>query len=62
MFVILIGVMMTTNLPFPISANYLSVPLSIYLASYAPSRRLTITKEVVLTLFLTASILLGMGV
>lgn len=62
LFVVLVGVVLLTNLPFPASAAYLSVPLSIYLASYAPSRRLTITKEVVFTLFLTAEILLGMGV
>lgn len=62
LFVFLIGVLLLTNLPFPISATYLAVPLSIYLAAYAPSRRLTITKEVVLTVFLTAAILLGMGV
>ena len=51
-----------TNLPFPESVSYLSVPLAIYLAAYAPSRRLTITKEVVFTVLLTAIILLGMGV
>lgn len=62
LFVVLVGVMLLTNLPFPASACYLSVPLAIYLASYAPSRRLTITKEVVLTLFLTAAVLLEMGV
>ena len=62
LFFVLVGVLLLTNLPFPASACYLSLPLSLYLASYAPSRRLTITKEVVLTLFLTAAVLLEMGV
>ena len=62
LFLVLVGVMLLTNLPFPVSTSYLAIPLSIYLASSAPSRRLTITKEVVLTLLLTATILLGMGV
>lgn len=62
LFVFLVGVILLTNLPFPVSSCYLSIPLSIYLASYAPSRRLSITREVVLTLFLTAAVLLEMGV
>lgn len=62
LFATLIGVLLMTNLPFPESVSYLSVPLAIYLAAYAPSRRLTITKEVVFTVLLTAIILLGMGV
>ena len=62
LFVILIAIFLMTNLPFPESVNYLSVPLAIYLAAYAPSRRLTVTKEVVLTLFLTTAVLIWMGI
>ena len=62
LFVILAGVILLTNIPFPVSVNYMAVPLSIYLAAYAPSRRLSITKEVVLTVFLTATVLVWMGI
>lgn len=61
LFATLVCVMFLTNLPYPNSLGYLFVPISIYLAAYAPSRHFSIAKEVVLTILLTAITLIGIG-
>ena len=61
LFIISVAILFLTNLPFPQSLGYLFVPIALYLAAYAPSRRFSITKEVVLTLFITAITLIGIG-
>ena len=61
LFIVSAAILFLTNLPFPQSLGYLFVPIALYLAAYAPSRRFSITKEVVLTLFITAITLIGIG-
>ena len=61
LFIVSAAILFLTNLPFPQSLGYLFVPIALYLAAYAPSRRFSITKEVVFTLFLTAITLIGIG-
>jgi len=61
LFVVSAAILFLTNLPYPQSLGYLFIPIAIYLAAYAPSRRFSITKEVVLTLFFTAITLIGIG-
>lgn len=61
LFIISAAILGLTNLPYPQSLGYLSIPIAIYLAAYAPSRRFSIAKEVVLTLFFTAITLIGIG-
>lgn len=61
LFIVTIAIFILTNLPFPQSLGYLFVPVALYLAAYAPSRRFSISKEVVFTLLLTAIILIGLG-
>ena len=61
LFIVSAAILFLTNLPFPQSLGYLFVPIALYLAAYAPSRRFSTTKEVVLTLFLTAITLIGIG-
>lgn len=61
LFIVSAAVLFLTNLPYPQSLGYLFIPISLYLAAYAPSRRFSISKEVVLTLFFTAITLIGIG-
>ena len=61
LFIISAAILFLTNIPFPQSLGYLFVPIALYLAAYAPSRRFSISKEVVLTLFFTAITLIGIG-
>lgn len=61
LFIVSSAILFLTNLPFPQSLGYLFVPIALYLAAYAPSRRFSISKEVVLTLFFTAITLIGIG-
>ena len=61
LFIVSAAILFLTNLPFPQSLGYLFVPIALYIAAYAPSRRFSISKEVVLTLFLTAITLIGIG-
>ena len=61
LFIVTVTILFLTNLPYPQSLVYLFVPISLYIAAYAPSRRFSISKEVVLSLFLTAIILISIG-
>lgn len=61
LFAFLFIITLLTNTPFPASLGYLFVPFAIYLAAFAPSSRLSLSKEVVLTLFFTAITLIGIG-
>ena len=61
LFIVTAAILFLTNLPFPQSLGYLFVPIALYIAAYAPSRRFSISKEVVLTLLLTAITLIGIG-
>ena len=61
LFIVSAAILFLSNLPFPHSLGYLFVPIALYIAAYAPSRRFSISKEVVLTLLLTAITLIGIG-
>ena len=61
LFVVTAAIFLLTDIRFPQSLGCLFVPISLYIAAYAPSRRFSISKEVVLTLFFTAITLIGLG-
>ena len=61
LFVVTTAIMLLTDIRFPQSLGCLFVPIALYIAAYAPSRRFSISKEVVLTLFFTSITLIGLG-